>query len=47
MMIRNSQSVNEDDGSVSICVDSGTIGSVQTELTITVLSIVGKASKQG
>ena len=46
MMVNSSQSINEDDGSVSICVDSGITGSVQTYLIVTVFSIVGKASKQ-
>ena len=45
-MVNNSQTVNEDDGLVMICVDSGITGSVQTELIVTLSVIVGKASKQ-
>ena len=44
-MVNNSQTVNEDDGLVMICVDSGITESVQTELIVTLSVIVGKASK--
>ena len=44
-MVNSSQSVNEDDGSVKICVDSGITGSLQTEVVVTLSSIAGKASK--
>ena len=44
-MVNSSQSVNEDDGSVRICVDSGITGSVQTELLVTLSSSAGKACK--
>ena len=44
-MINSSKSVNEDDGSVRICVDSGITGSVQTELLVTLSSSADKASK--
>ena len=46
VMVNSSQSVNEDDGSVKICVDSGITGSLQTELAVTLSSFSGKASKQ-
>ena len=42
-MVNSSQSVNEDDGSVSVCVDSGITGSVQTELLVTIAASVGSA----
>ena len=45
VMVNSSQSVNEDDGSVRICVDSGITGSLQTELLVTLSSFAGKASK--
>ena len=44
-MVNSSQSVNEDDGSVRICVDSSITGSLQTELLVTLSSFAGKASK--
>ena len=43
-MVSSSQSVNEDEGSVRVCVDSGITGSVQTELTVIISSSEGKAS---
>ena len=43
-MVNSSQSVNEGDGSVWICVDSGITGLVQTELVVTLSSIAGTAS---
>ena len=43
-MFNSSQSVNEGDGSVRICVDSGITGSVQTELVVTLSSIAGTES---
>ena len=43
-MVSSSQSVNENDGSVRICVDSGIIGAVQTELIAVLSSSEGKAS---
>ena len=43
VMVNSSQSVNEDDGSVSVCVDSGITGSLQTELLVTIAASVGSA----
>ena len=43
-MVNSFQSVNEGDGSVWICVDSGITGLVQTELVVTLSSIAGTAS---
>ena len=43
VMVNSSQSVNEDDGSVSVCVDSGITGSAQTELLVTIAASVGSA----
>ena len=43
-MVTSSQLVNEGDGSVRICVDSGITGSVQIELTVILSSSEGKAS---
>ena len=45
VMVNSSQSVNEGDGSVRICVDSGITGSVQTELVVTLSASVGSACK--
>ena len=45
VMVNSSQSVNEDDGSVSVCVDSGITGSAQTELLVTIAASVGSACK--
>ena len=45
VMANSSLLVNEDDGSVRICVDSGITGSLQTELLVTLSAFAGKASK--
>ena len=45
VMVNSFQSVNEDDGSVRICVDSGITGSVQSELIVTLSASVGSACK--
>ena len=40
-----SYEVNEEAGSVSICVESGVTGAFQAELTVTFSAIDGKASE--
>ena len=44
-MVTSTISVNEDDGSVMICVDSDITGSVEIELIVTLSSSAGNASK--
>ena len=45
VMVNSSLLVNEDDGSVRICVDSGITGSLQTELFVTLSAFAGEGSK--
>lgn len=45
VMTTSTQSVGEASGTVDICVDSGIIGSVDRELTVSLISNDGKASK--
>ena len=45
VMVNSSLLVNEDDGSVRICVDSGITGSLQTKLLVTLSAFAGEGSK--
>ena len=44
-MVSSTQTVQENGGSVMVCVDSGIQGSVDFELQATLSSRIGKASK--
>ena len=44
-MVSSTQTIQENDGSVMVCVDSGIQGSVDLELQATLSSRMGKASK--
>ena len=44
-MVSSTQTIQENDGSVMVCVDSGIQGSVDLQLQATLSSRMGKASK--